>query len=239
MTEYDHSAPRDDAQGEPGWSRETDSTDVPIAARAQFPWPPTGDEPVLDAWGRTWSGASLHPGQFFASMPRQGSIGPAVLYYLSIGIPVAGAQLFWTMVRSSTGNAVDATAGALGGIGDWSPLMGFLFSPVYLLVSLFLAAGVTHLLLKLFNGASGDYGMTTRVFAFAYSPQLLGIIPVAGTFAGFIWMVVVAIWGLREAHRTTTARAAAAILIPLAFALVFVALAVLIASTGRLLDVAI
>ncbi|MGH7446749.1 MAG: YIP1 family protein, partial [Longimicrobiales bacterium] len=201
-----------------------------------FPWPPAGGESVLDAWGRTWSGASLRPRQFFASMPGTASLGPAVLYYLSIGIPVAGVQLFWTMVRGSDGNAADSTAGALGALGEWSPLMGFLFSPAYLLISLVVAAGVTHLLLKLFGGTHGDYGMTTRVFAYAYSPQILGIIPVAGTFAGFVWMVVIAIVGVREAHRTTTGRAAAAILVPVAFALAFVAVAELIATTGRLLD---
>jgi hypothetical protein len=170
-------------------------------------------------------------------MPHIGSLGAAVLYYLSIGIPVAGAQLFWTMTRGS--DAATVSAAAPGRLGEWGPLVDFLISPVWLLISLFLAAGAVHVLLKLFGGVSGDYAMTTRVFAYAYSPQLLGIVPVAGAIAGFVWMVGVAIIGVRESHRTTTGRAAAAVLIPLSIALAFVALAALIARAGSLFDLQI
>ena len=202
------------------------------AGGAVFPWPPRAGESLIDAWGRTWSGAALRPQRFFASMPRDGSPGPAILYYLSIGIPVAGVQLFWSMLR---GGSDDAAATGLG-LGEWAPLLDFLFSPLLLMLSLVLSAGVVHLMLKLFGAAAGDFWLTTRVFAFAYSPQILGVIPVAGTIAGFIWMVVVAIIGVREAHRTTTGRAAAAILLPLSVAFAFVLAAELIVRAGGLLD---
>lgn len=197
-----------------------------------FPWPPAGGDSVFDAWGRTWSGSALAPRRFFAALPPVGSLGAAVLYYLSIGIPVAGVQLFWTMLRGGAADEAAVTAT----LGQWAPLLDFLFSPVYLLISLFLSAGVVHLLLKLFGGAGGDYRMTTRVFAYAYSPQILGIVPVLGSIAGFVWMVVIAIIGVRAAHRTTTGRAAAAILIPLFIALAFMAIAELIARSGALLE---
>lgn len=196
----------------------------------KFPWPPAAAESVFDAWGRTWKGASLAPRHFFASLPPDGSRGAAILYYLSIGIPVAGAELFWTMVR---GGSDEATA---TGLGQWAPLIDFLVSPIYLMVSLILSAGAVHLMLKLFGGTGGEYGLTMRVFAYAYSPQILGIVPVAGSIAGFIWMVVVAIIGVREAHRTTNGRAVAAILIPLAIAFAFVLAAELIVRAGGLLD---
>lgn len=199
-------------------------------AAAAFPWPPAPDESVFDAWGRTWSGASLAPRRFFAALPRARPITPAILYYLSIGVPVAGAQLFWAMVLGTPG---DGTASVIGG-KPWAPLIDFLFSPILLLISLFLSAGVAHLLLKLFGGTSGGYSLTTRVFAFAYSPQILGMVPVLGSIAGFIWMVVIAIIGVREAHHTTTGRAAAAILIPLSIGLAFIAVAELIARAGLL-----
>lgn len=200
---------------------------------AAFPWPPADGESIMDAWGRTWSGAALSPRRFFPVLPPAGSVGAAVLFYLSIGIPVAGARLFWTMVRGRTDTAEVA---APGGLGQWGPLVDFLISPVWLLISLFFVAGVVHLLLKLFGGADGGYRLTTRVFAYAYAPQILGIVPVAGTFAGFIWMVVVAVIGTSAAHRTTTGRAAAAILIPLSIALVFFLVAALIMRAGGLLD---
>lgn len=207
-----------------------DDTDSGAGA---FPWPPRPDEPVFEAWGRTWSGASLAPRRFFAALPRTGSLGAAVLYYLSIGIPVAGVQLFWSMLGDGNGDEAVQVGNVLAA---WGPLVDFLISPIYLLLSLFLSAGVVHLMLKLF-GATGGFGVTARTFAFAYSPQILGIVPKAGPIAGFIWMVVVAIIGIREAHGTTTGRAAAAILIPLSIALAFVVAAELIVRAGRLLDV--
>lgn len=212
-----------------------DRTYMAGGAASPFPWPPAGTDSAAEAWGRTWAGASLAPRRFFASMPESGSLGPALLYYFSIGIPVAGAQLFWTMVRGGA----DEAATTADGLTAWGPLVEFLISPIYLVISLFLSAGVVHLLLKLFGGAGGGYDRTTRVFAFAYSPQILGIIPWAGTIVGFVWMVVVAIAGLREAHQTTLRRAAAAVIIPLMIALAFVAVAELIVRTGGLLDMPI
>jgi hypothetical protein len=209
------------------------------ASTSTCPWPPDERDRVVDAWARTWHGASLTPRVFFSLMPHAGSLGAAVLYYLSIGIAVAGARLFWAMAGGADDLPMAATVGAADAIAPWSPLIEFLTAPAILLLSLFIAAGVTHVLLKVLGGTQrggGSYDTTARVFAYSYSPQILGIIPVIGTIAGFVWMVVVAIAGLREAHRTTTGRAAAAVLVPLTLGLAFVALAELIVRLGGLLE---
>lgn len=214
-----------------------DSGDIPQEETSTFPWPPGDTGSVVDAWARTWHGASLAPRIFFSLMPRAGSLGAAVLYYLSIGIAAAGAQLFWAMAGGADDVPLTATVGDAG--APWSPLIEFLTAPVILLLSLFISAGVTHLFLKLLGGTErggGGYDTTARVFAYSYSPQILGIIPVIGVVAGFVWMVVVAIAGLREAHRTTTGRAAAAVLVPLTIGLAFIAVAALIVRLGGLLE---
>jgi hypothetical protein len=229
----DAAGPRDDAGASvPRDAATISSGDDVHEAPLHFPWPPAEGASVLDAWIRTWSGASLRPSRFFAAMPAEGSPGAAIIYYLSIGIPVAGAQLFWQMIGGALGIGDPPAADAAG----WSPLVDFLLSPLLLLLSLFLAAGVTHVLLKLFGAAGGNYGRTIRVFAYAYSPNLLGVIPWAGTIVGFAWMVVVAIVGLRTAHGTTTGRAAAAVLVPVSFALFLMMIALLIARAGGLLN---
>jgi hypothetical protein len=76
----------------------------------------------------------------------------------------------------------------------------------------------------LFRGARHDYTMTTRVFAFAYSPMIFSVVPVAGPMIGFVWVCVAAIIGVREAQRTSTGRATAAVLIPVFFALLVLGL---------------
>lgn len=206
--------------------------DAAAAPEAQFPWPPAEGESIPGAFARTWRGAALEPRRFFAALPETGSLGAALLYYLPLGILVAAGNFMWAAVGGGMGAERDAV---LGAETTFTPLVQFLLSPLILLLSLFLAAGVTHLLLRLLGGATRDFGFTSRLFAFAYSPQAVGVVPVVGTAIGFAWMVVVAIVGLREGHRTTTGRAAAAVLVPVMIGLVFVAAATFIALTGRLL----
>jgi hypothetical protein len=206
----------------------------PAEATAPFPWPPAEGDSIIEAFGSTWRGAALEPKRFFGAMPADGSIGAALLYYLTLGMAVSASGIVWSVLRGGSGAEREAVLGA-GDMPALSPLLQFLFSPLILLLSIFLAAAVVHLLLKAFGGASRDLGFTIRLFAFAYSPQILGVIPVVGTAVGFAWMVVVAIVGLRAGHGTTTGRAAAAVLIPVALALVFMAVAAFIALTGQLL----
>jgi hypothetical protein len=204
-------------------------------AAAAFPWPPSpGVSPVAAVAG-TWRGAALSPRSFFRGMPEHGSVSAALLYYLPLGIAIAGADLFWTTVRGTAVAEREAELGSLqlgGGIG---PVVEFLLSPLALLLILFLAAGATHLMLRLVGGANRDFAFTTRIYAFAYSPQILGIIPIVGGMAGFAWMVVVAVIGVREGQRTTTGRALAAVLVPVAIGLILAAVATFVAGTGSLI----
>lgn len=189
----------------------------------------------LSAPARVWRGASLEPRRFFAALPDTAPLGPAVLYYLVIGMAVAGAQLFWSMIFRAAGINIGGMLGMMDGDAAWGPLVDFLLAPVLLLLSLFVAAGVTHLVLKMLGGASRGYGFTVRIFAFAYSPQILGVIPFIGQAVGFVWMCVVAIVGLSAGHRTSTGRAAAAVLIPVAIVIMFAVIAAMIAAAGTLL----
>jgi hypothetical protein len=200
-----------------------------------FPWPPAEGESAVSAFGRTWQGSSLAPRSFFRAMPASGSLGAALLYYLPVGMAVAGASLFWSVVRRTDAGTREAVLDRSGSVTGLSPLMDFLFAPAVLLLSLFVSAAITHLLLRLLGGASRDLRFTTRVFAFSYSPQVLGIIPIVGPVAGFAWMVVVAVIGLKEGHRTSTGRAVAAVMIPVVVALIFVAIAAFLQLTGGVL----
>jgi hypothetical protein len=208
---------------------------VESAAERTFPWPPAEGEPLTAALGQTWRGAALEPRTFYAAVPERASLGPTLVYYLIIGIAAAGASLFWSLL----GVGVQGERDAVLGQSEFAvhPVVEFLLSPVLLILSLFLAAAVTHVLLKLFGGANRDFAFTTRILAFAYSPALLEVVPFVGVVLGFLWTVVVAIIGLREGHRTTTARAAAAVLIPVIIAGAIIALGAMLAMTGQLLEV--
>jgi hypothetical protein len=206
------------------------------ASGPPFPWPPAEGESVVTAFARTWKGASLHPRTFFAALPEHGSIGTVLVYYLPLGIAVAGATLFWAVSGGVGAGEREAILGRGETVTGLTPLTDFLLSPLMLVLSLFVSAAVTHVLLRALGGASRRYGFTTRIFAYAYSPQLLGVVPVLGSVAGFAWMVVVAVIGVREGHGTSTGRAAAAVLIPVFVVLLLVGAAAFVQLTGGVLE---
>jgi hypothetical protein len=179
-----------------------------------FPWPPAGGESAIGAFGQTWKSATLDPGPFYRRVPRDGGTGVAVLYYLIIGVLVAGANLFWNSLSLAAGRPGDGGLAAELGIQAIHPVVGFLLTPAALLFMLGLSAAVVHMILSLFDGTRHGFGTTVRVFCYAYSPGLLGVIPWIGGLIGSVWMLVLLIIGLREAHETDGWKTAVAVLLP-------------------------
>ena len=166
-------------------------------------------------------------------MPREDAFLPVLLYYLVLGVIVAGINLFWTSVFDITG---------LGSLlmpaletGAMSAVVEFLLSPLLLLATLYVVSGVCHLILLMAGAAKHEFGATNRVFAYSYSPAAFAVVPLVGNLVAFFWMTVVAIIGLREAHETRTGKAALAVLLPLAFLLMLLMIAAAIAIMAGVL----
>lgn len=178
-----------------------------------FPWPPSEEGPILTALAATWKGATFDPGRFFADTPRDRGTGAALVYYLGLGILVAGATLFWSSM-AVLGTAGEPSFMAGLGIQPLNPIVRFLLAPAILIFALFFSAGVVHVLLLIFDGAAHGFGTTVRVFCYAYSPALFGVVPIIGPLVGGIWSVVLSIIGLREAHEAAAWKPAVAVLVP-------------------------
>lgn len=212
-----------------------DAADEERAER--FPWPPGEEDPVLARFGETWRSATFDPARFFARVPRDGGTGAALLYYLALGVLVAGATLFWDALSLYTGTLSQSGLAAQMGLEAVSPVVRFLFAPVALLVTLFVGAAITHMILSLFDGTPHGFGTTIRVFAYAYSPGLFGVVPLIGGIVGSLWMLALLIIGLREAQDTAGWKAAVAVLLPfvLLVALFIVALLTLAAAGAAIM----
>lgn len=192
-----------------------------------FPWPPQPAVSPHTAFVETWMGATFRPRNFFAAMPREGGYGAAILYYLILAIVAAAIELFWGTVLDRPSRDLPM----LGMTGEtFSPLVTFLLTPIISLIALIVSAGVTHAILAVIGGARGRFTTTARVFAYAYSPQLFVVLPTWGIVIGFVWMIGLAIVGLREAHPTEGWRAAVAVLVPVMLALAWVTLLVVASS---------
>lgn len=197
-----------------------------------FPWPPAAGESVLAAGARTWREAMLSPASFYSRMPVEAPLGGALVYFLALTVLGAGIQLFWDMIgllvlprpeESSAWSVVLPTTA-----GD--ALVSFFFAPFVLLLFLFIGSAISHGLLKLIGGAGQRYGATVRVFSYSQSPQLLVIVPFIGAIIAMFWALAISVIGLREVHRTTTTKAALAILLP-AFAIAFMLLMLVVVVT--------
>ncbi len=185
-----------------------------------LPWPPRGGTSAVGAFLRTWVESVFRPGAFFSRIPESGGTDAALLYYGIIGMAGAVVELIWhlffafaigvfayvTRIYEALGLAIDA----------FSPIIGFLFAPAILAITLAFAFVVIHVGLWIFGGARRGAGTTLRVLCYAYGPRIFGIIPIFGGLVGTIWMFVLAIVGLSKAHRTDGWRAAIAVLLPIA-----------------------
>lgn len=180
----------------------------------RFPWPPPEDGSALGAFGETWKSATFEPTRFFRRLPREGGTGAALLYYLVLVVVVAGASLFWESLSLFTRGMEDSPLAAEMGLEAMSPLVVFLLTPVLLMGMLFVSAAITHGLLSLFDGGRHGFGTTVRAFCYAYSPGLFGIVPLLGGLVGSVWMIVLLIIGLREAHEADGWKPAVAVLLP-------------------------
>jgi hypothetical protein len=82
-------------------------------------------------------------------------------------------------------------------------------------VALFISAAILHVLLLLFGGAPRGFEATFRVRCYAEAASVIRLIPFCGTAVFFIYILILLIVGLSEAHRIGRGRAAAAVLVPL------------------------
>lgn len=162
----------------------------------------------------TWSRSLLEPGRFFRAVPYGAPALRPLLYFLVVTLVSALFTLWW----QSVGALPDELLGLLGAgppSARWAAVEFFL-APFSALVMLVVSGGVLHLLSLLLAPRHRAFGATLRVLCYAAGPGVLTAVPWLGGLIGAAWSLVLVIVGLREAHRTTTGRAAAIVLLPVA-----------------------
>lgn len=193
-------------------------------AREGTPWERRGEIGIASALIETTQRVLTAPTAFFRVMPVTGGMGSPLVYALIIGYAGLVISAIYDFVLETVGGSSlsrfgggsEAMAAVMpylqGGIGLGMKLV---FGPFLLAMSLFLLAGITHLVLMVLGGAARGFEATFRVTCYSEAAALLNIIPVCGGMLGPILMVVLLIIGIAEAHGTTRARAAAAVLLPI------------------------
>ena len=172
----------------------------------------------------------LQPVGFFAGMPRSGPLlNPLLFAVICIEISVLlSALLVLTGVQQNPGFNPNPQNALPSVFTRGAALPSIVLSPILGAIGLFIAAAIQQLLVRLIVGtANSGFGATFRVASYTQVTSLVNWIPIVGPLLS-LYGLYLAIVGIREAHGTTTGKAALVILIPFAVVLV-VALIVLVA----------
>lgn len=169
----------------------------------------------------------LEPVAFFRSMNRQGDFVNPLLFSLICSEIAAIIGGFLGVIGSVVG---------LGARGVGEALVGFfaslILTPIIAVIALFIVAGIIHLLVILLaRPVSTGFETTFRVIAYGNVASLVTWIPILGALVGGVWYTVLSILGVREAHQTSTGKAAVIVLIPVAVVVfILLVLAILIGA---------
>jgi hypothetical protein len=172
----------------------------------------------------------LQPVGFFAGLPRSGSfLNPLVFALICTEIAVIlGGILGLVGVRE----------GFVAGYGfqvpenqDFGEFIGsVIFAPIGSAISVFVIAGIAHLLVMLIVGATNSgFRATFRVASYASVTSLVSWIPIIGGLLG-LYGIYLAVVGIREMHQTTTGKAVIVVLFPVILILVLALLGLLVAG---------
>jgi hypothetical protein len=188
----------------------------------QTPWERRDTIGILNALIETTKQVLSQPAVFFRSMPVTGGLGGPLLYALIIGYIGLFASTIYNLVFRSV---LTSSLSRMGGGGEMERLasymqggmglvMNLIFGPVFIVVGLFLSAGILHLVLLALGGAARGFEATFRVASYSQAASIFNIIPGCGGLVGLVYVIVLLVIGLSEAHGISRGKSAAAVLVP-------------------------
>jgi hypothetical protein len=180
----------------------------------------------------------MSPGEAFRRARQSGDYGSPILYALVIGWVMAIVGALWSTLFQTTVMSMlplpPEIRGQMGGAmagGVMGFVMTLVLAPIFIMIGLFLWSGIVHLCLMLVGGAKDSkagFEGTLRAVGYAQTGGLAQIVPIFGGLVAGVWQIVLAILGVAAMHRTSTGKAAAAVLIPIALCCVCAIAAVVI-----------
>lgn len=172
------------------------------------PWERRKELGFFPALVQTWVEATLRPTEFFSKLAPGGGIGPAFGYAVIVGsIGSIFSSLWMRLYEGALGFPQGGVHAPLG-----LQLIGV---PFAIAVGLFIGAAILHVGCMVFGCASRGFDTTFRVLSYSVGPLILGVLPFCGSFAGFVWTVVLVVIGVTHVQQTTTGRAVGAVILPL------------------------
>ncbi len=193
----------------------------PDGGRYKTPWEDRGTNGFFNGLFKTVRDVLFSPSDFFKKMPVTGGLTDPLLFAMIIGTVGLLFLSVWDLLlhdsmQSFMTPEMRNAAGRGMSSGVASPL-GTAMMPFLLIIWLFVASGLLNLFLMIVGGARAGFEATFRVVSYSVSPFLFMVIPFCGMLFTTIWVLTLAIIGLRDAHETTGGKATVAVLLPFLF----------------------
>lgn len=190
---------------------------------AGTPWEDRARLGVLNALVETTRRVLTEPASFFRAMPTSGGIGSPLLYAVILGwLGLVASSFYGAVFQSIVGSSLTPWTER----PELAPMIAFMESwggfavqvvlgPVFVVIGVFVGAGIFHLMLLLIGGAARGFEATVRAVSYAQAPGILLLVPFCGQLVAGIWTLVLYVIGLAEAHGIGYGRAVAAVLLPI------------------------
>jgi hypothetical protein len=195
---------------------------------ARFVWDDRDRVGLGQAFLETSRQVLTGPTAFYRSMPVTGGLGSPLLYALIAGwLGLAAAavyQAIWVTIVGPTqlpfAVGRPELAELFAFLESWTGLVAQLvLGGISVVISVFVASGVLHVMLLILGGARHGFEATLRVVSFAQAPSLLLLLPFfLLPFCGLllvVWSLALYAIGLAQAQQAGGGRAAAAVLLPI------------------------
>jgi len=194
-------------------------TSAPDAAesRRKTPWEDRETNGFFGGLFGTLKAVLFSPREFFRAMPVTGGLADPLLFALIVGMTGFMFSTVWQTIFKGTfeGYLPSTLRSSYQSFEGGGMVVYALLSPFFLIIALFIGAGMLHLFLLMLKGARAGFEATFRVLAYSFATNAILAVPFCGGIIAWIWSLVVIIIGLKEAHETTGGKAAVAVLFPL------------------------
>jgi hypothetical protein len=172
------------------------------------PWEDQDNLGLMDGLLQTLKSSLFTPQEFFSKLPIEGGFVTPLLYALIV-------QTLGMLVSYAWAFSLDhSLLGATKLSSFWIILLGVLV-PMFVFLHVIVSAFVLHISLFLVAAAKREFETTFRVVCYSSGPDLFSAVPVVGGAVALVWHTYLIVIGLREVHGITTARAFAAVVLPL------------------------
>ncbi len=199
------------------------------SGRWQSPWEDRRNRGLLEGIFSTIRTVLFSPAVLFRTLACQGGIREPLAFGLLTGAAGNMLSIFWPVLLFSGG--FDSLPFGRAMPAELNTGLAFLITlaatPLWVIFSMFLNAGILHLMLLLVRGGGNGFEATFRVVAYSQATQIWCLIPVVGSWIAGIWQLVAQVIGLREMHETSYAKVIFAFLIPIFIVLVLLLLFIL------------